>query len=78
MAGLKKGFCHIQALEFVHGFYLLISLASRIFKSLIFLLDSLNFTLYLFFPLFVKNDLTLVVRGFELTNFFELSLLFNF
>lgn len=58
----------------MHRFYLLLAAQFGLLHSLIFLLNSLNFTFYFFLPLVLQVYLPLLVDLFEFTDFLEFGL----
>ena len=74
----QEVFSNIEALELIHGFELLLSLASSDVKVLVLDLDSLDLFLDFTLPFLVIISLSLVILIFELTNLFNFMLFFNF
>ena len=76
-AALQEVFRHLQALQLMHSLHLLFALATRNIECLVLLLDARDFAFDLLYPLVVRLLLPFMVLGFELTNLFEFSLLFD-
>ena len=76
-ASLQESLGDVQALQLVHGFDLLLAFGAGIVESLILLLDERDLTLDLLVPLSMIVLLSLLVLLFELSDFLQLSLLFN-
>jgi len=61
----------------VHGLDLLLAFGSGVFESLILVLNPLDFTFDLFFPIISQVDLTLLVVGLVLADFLKFCLLLD-
>jgi len=73
----QEVFGNVEALKLVHGLDLLLALHASVIESLVLLLDALDLFLDLHLPLAVLELATFMVLVLELTNFFELLLLFD-
>ena len=69
---------NVQALEFVHGLDLLLTLGSCVVERLVLLLDAVALSSDLLLPVLVVGILSLLVLCFELSDLLELSLLLYF
>lgn len=67
----------IEALELVHGFDLLLALDACVVQDFVLLLDAGDLSLDLVLPVVAKALLALLVLTSVLSDFFELSLLFD-
>lgn len=67
---LQKLFRHVQALQFVHGFYLLLSFHAGYVQGLVFSFDAFDLTFDFLFPFFVFNLLSIFAFVFKVSDFF--------
>ena len=73
----QEVFSNIEALELIHGFELLLSLASSDVKVLVLDLDSLDLFLDFTLPFLVIISLSLVILIFELSNLLNFMFFFD-
>jgi len=77
-ASVQEVLSQIQTLQLVHRLDLRFSLDFRFLKLLVLVLNAVNFTLDLIFPIVAQRYLALLVVRFELSNFLQLSFFLYF
>ena len=75
--GGEKLLCNVQALKFVHGLDLLLSLSSSVLECLVLLFDSGDLSLDLRLPVAILKLSTLVILVLKLSYLFKFVLLLN-
>jgi len=68
---------NVEALKFVHGLHLLLTLGTRIVQGLVLLLDQVDLAFDLLLPLVLVVLCALLVLLFEFTDFLQLRLFFD-